>query len=164
MGLAVAADVALGADEHGRVEQLHAVLLGQAADEVHAVLCRERDPALHRRAVRHGLGMGEGLGAAVEAVAGGRQFGQHDELRTAGHRSLELLAHGSGVAREVLDADLRVELHDGHAHGAGAQAGHGVAAGGNVYWDGHGHFRFQIKTRWMLAASVLICNQSNATV
>ena len=129
---------------------------------------RARAPALHRGAGRHGLGVGEGLGAAVEAVAGGREFGQHDELRAAGHRRFELLAHGSGVAREVLDADLRVELHDGHAHGAGAQAGHGVAAGGNVVGsggrEGHGHFRFQIKTRWMLAASVLICNQSNATV
>jgi len=150
VGLAVAADVALGADEHGRVEQLHAVLFGQAADEVHAVLRRERHPALHRGAVRHGLGVGEGLGAAAEAVAGGRQFGQHDELRAAGHRRFELCAHRGGVAREVLDADLRVELHDGHAHGAGAQAGHGVAAGrdvvGNGGWEGHGRFRFQIKT------------------
>jgi hypothetical protein len=76
--------------------------------------------------------MGIGLGAAAEAVAGGRELGQHHELRAVGDRGIEPLVDGRAVAREVLHADLRVELHHGHAHGAGAQAGNGIGAAGDA--------------------------------
>jgi hypothetical protein len=92
--------------------------------------------------------MGIGLFAAGEAVAGGREFGQHDQFRLAFDGGDEAFVHGLGVALEVLDADLRIELHDGHAHGAGAQAGDGVAAGGDVGDAGGGEAGWIHRSHW----------------
>jgi hypothetical protein len=120
--LAIAADVAFGADEHGGVVKARAVALDDAADDVHVVPGGESDPLLHGATIRNRFGMRESLFAAGEAIAGGNELGQHDEARAVLRGFAQVTLRRFEVAVHVLDADFRVALHDGDAHGARGEA------------------------------------------
>jgi hypothetical protein len=58
------------------------------------------------------------LVAGLERVSGCRELGQHDQVCALSYGLVEPLVDRLRVRLEVLDADLRVELHDRHPGGA----------------------------------------------
>ena len=78
----------------------------------------EVDPSRDGGAGRHFFGVGICLFAGLERVPGGRELGQHDQIGALSYGFVEPFVDRLRVGLEVLDPDLRVELHDGHPGGA----------------------------------------------
>jgi hypothetical protein len=62
--------------------------------------------------------MGKGFLSGVKAISCGRQFRQHDQVGTFLYCLLQALANGERVRFQIVEADLRIELDHGDAHGA----------------------------------------------
>ena len=116
MGLAVLANKSARAHQHRAVKQLHTVPFRQSCGQIHLMLSGKIEPGLHARTLGNQLGMQESFLASAEQIPGVGQLRQHNKICPVHGRLAGQFKAVFQIGLAMLNAHLRIELHNRNAH------------------------------------------------